>query len=638
METIDVGMKTMELKVVFALLVLLSTSFAWTTGYEPPSCLTQYSVLGVNFTATTVGQSIPCTTNTGHLYGTIKGAGPHNTYFTITSSYNITFGTSSLGTGGQTNYLELTNLPFPTNGTYYVNNSGNGGGYGATAQIGCWNGTTATKSISTTGTGAFSANGNITSNGANITIKIGTTQINCSNGETVFFYTSGICAAPGIGATWSFPAWSSTTATELNAETLLAYQPLTTSNGIEYLSYTSNGIIRSDFKKGLKFLSTADASQYCKVFIYYGSTLLLPQITYIPSVDAFGYFYNASDSVAYLQNNSANYVLDAASGLWYSVLPFVCSDYNTIYAQSAYLYPYASSNNVFPPMYVVQNCYVDSSGNYTWTIKGTSSALFNFTKYYLNSSNDSVLDSSTFTGITYTGTTNLTDAVNLSISSAGYNVCSWQNGTNILFSAPSFIAGDALTKVIGAFIMIVMLGITVVFPFAGVGVLFMNDIFSYFTQVQAFGLAVSAVGLSFLVNSVSEKSIKNVGFYVAIGLAVFVYYSSTAGPEVQQSCIPVFMNANGVLLKDSLTSMSTALTTANLGQFIVAAPSLLLSLFGLVIDLTSYIWAGIYSPIKCINYNLGNAVEGMGLVISLGVAMWVIVKAYEVISNRFRNI
>jgi hypothetical protein len=50
-------------------MLFASLGFAWTAGYEPPGCLSSYSVLGYNFTATTAGQALGCSANTSHYYG-----------------------------------------------------------------------------------------------------------------------------------------------------------------------------------------------------------------------------------------------------------------------------------------------------------------------------------------------------------------------------------------------------------------------------------------------------------------------------------------------------------------------------------------------------------------------------------------
>jgi hypothetical protein len=111
------------------------------------------------------------------------------------------------------------------------------------------------------------------------------------------------------------------------------------SKGI-YRGIYSTGLVWGDFKTGN---SVANTSNYCQSLLYfnnpyYGNIQLIPKITYVPSIDAFPDFINASSNSAYIPNNTITYVYDSITSIWYIVPAFTCTSYTAVASTSTLQY------------------------------------------------------------------------------------------------------------------------------------------------------------------------------------------------------------------------------------------------------------------------------------------------------------
>ena len=596
------------------------------------SCVTSssggvYSVLGNTFLYTTQGQTLTCSNTTDFIGFTTSGvwsdsacSGNLRGVFTDANSVYIQ-ATGDMST-------DYTYLKLPSSNNYSLNTAGvngvfyiNGFSCGTTNTVNrVWLNKTNSTHFTLYGSGGC----------ANLPVALGSSM------EVRVTTTAG----GGCGSSYSYvylsrsadsPYWIAGNTTEF---TNTAYR----SNGsisTEYYASSFNGkMLRSNFTTGG---DVPNPGYMCKAFIYSGSTMLTPKITYFPGIGAYPDFYNQANNVAYLMNNTAAYVLDSTSGVWYNVLPFSCVDNSTIYSQTALLYPFGISGSIppLPSMYVIQNCYINGN-NFTWDIKGTGSKTYYFSKYYNNSSGGSVLDYSSFTGLEYTGTTNTTNLTLLNITDGYYTICGYQNNSVTFFDAPSFLTDFPISSLLGKVTLLMMVGVTVLIPYAAFAVVFFNDLFNLYDQITIFTLAVMGVALSLLINAVNEKSLKNIGFYVAIGLAVFTYFVSTLGTGVVG--MPTLSDSAGVQLNDRITSILSAMQIGDIGSFFYNGIGLIVAIIIFVISLPSYIAIGIFTPLNSINPNLASAAGRLLGAVTLGVGMYLIVKAFEVASNRYRSI
>ena len=286
------------MKRILALLLLLSISFAF--NQTVPSCVTSNSILGINFTVTTMGQSLTC--KPSNIFGAGFETTLGDTLFIRTYENNVTVSDID------SNFL----IDLPDSGNFTVNGSAEG----VVGKLGLAG----------------------TCQRANITDFNSTTyQVQCGGLINLTKGTDRLLVA-GTKDTVISKYNYSTSAKEsrwgLVSQNLSVF-------GMTYVShFNHNGIIRSDLKTAN---TAADASKYCRVMLYfnnpyYGNIQLFPQITYIPGTDAFAYFYNTTDYVPYLPNGTLTYVYDSTTSTWYVVPAYTCSSYSVIGSTSVLQY------------------------------------------------------------------------------------------------------------------------------------------------------------------------------------------------------------------------------------------------------------------------------------------------------------
>lgn len=298
-------------------MLFASLGFAWTSGYEPTTGTTIYSVVDVNFTLTSGAYS----TNTSNriLMGNI----------TADSSfiYEVLNTTHLKASTGEASTATIKGLPFPISGNY---SGGNFCSYTTSRYIQCTNETGNPKIYFPTGTGGLSLN--LTE--VNSThYKINSTTCIKANGWDIVFNSGGGAETHCTGGKdyAVIPIFNTNNWTEISTST--PSFSLTTGSDYISLSSISTKTLRSDFKTGANVLN--NTSSYCQNLLYfnnpyYGNIQLIPKITYIPGVDAFADFINTSSNAAYIPNNTITYIFDSVTSIWYIVPATICSSHSIV--------------------------------------------------------------------------------------------------------------------------------------------------------------------------------------------------------------------------------------------------------------------------------------------------------------------
>jgi len=327
-------------------MLFVSLGFAWTAGYEPPSCLTQYSVAGKNFTITTAGTLYNC-----------------ETYTRTTMPFKLT-GTNDINNGTleaeNTTHMKTTGagiatislVPLPKSGNYTFEK----------ATITC------NETGNTTGTIAAYGKLTETGNAYNISNATGGQSILCNK-------TSTLTITPGSG--FKYPFYNSTffhggsgfiKASGSDFGTCVGGNGLgNLSTGISYTGMWANkiGPIHGLYTCAASGTTTSatvfsdmqtkatitDPSAYCRLLLYfnnpyYGNIQLVPKLTYIPANDSFADFINSSDNSAYIPNNTITYVLDSITDIWYIVPAYTCASYSIIGSTSTLQYDPTATGNI----------------------------------------------------------------------------------------------------------------------------------------------------------------------------------------------------------------------------------------------------------------------------------------------------
>lgn len=307
-------------------------SFAWNEAYTPPSCLQQYSILGVNFTYSTNNALIPCDASTtlvnitGQTNASIAGNGiPIFAAGTQPLKTTVTAAGTSLRNYGNLN-ITLANVTgsFTMNVTGTANSPAinwarfNCSVGSATSQLTIWFNQTAVGSNNTSTVLTFTR---LNSSAWNITSNATTSSVLLDNNLKIYAdaYT-GASAAASASCTFNITYLNVSNSTFTNIST-----------GI-YEGFSSPYMLWSDFKVAR---SNAVVTNYCRALLYfnnpyYGNIQLIPKISYIPNTDAFAYFINSSDNSAYLPNNTISYVFDSVTSVWYIVPATICTNSTVI--------------------------------------------------------------------------------------------------------------------------------------------------------------------------------------------------------------------------------------------------------------------------------------------------------------------
>lgn len=609
-------------QVFLTFLLLIGAATAWL--YPPPDCLPSYSFNGINFTVSNGGQRYNCASNIVQVQSNVTycegygvngwcdmGPSPANASMYRWASY----GSNLIQTSG--------GVPQPIHNT--------------TAR--CYVGTGASSGVSCDSTAQ-----EITCPGLEKDIAI---TINSTHG---FYNISG-------GSTMSCPLTSTirwvtkkssfidvayyNTSYHLEFNMTVPYRLANISTNGNYFSYNemNNKIIRSDFtvRKG-DYFDKNNASSYCQAIVYtsnsYGTSQIIPLITYFPGSGAYANFYNTTTNAVSLRNNSVNYLYDSTQNAWFNVVP-TCADYTQLNLFSAYLVPTTSTTQqaTLPRIYSVLNCY-QSGNNFTWNIVTSDSVTFSFAQLLTNGT---LLTSST-TSPSYSGSVNIQNTSVINITDGTNQICAYGNGTNILFSSPLFLANQNLTRQFGSIMFIVAGGLTVATPFAGIFSIVLNDIFSFTDQSTLFAAIIGAIFLSFLVNARNEGSFKNIMWYIGIGgvvLAQFLIWYGT------QSSTPIeTRTAESIQAINATTNSFATLATGNtnLIEFAVNGVGFLTQLFSLFQQLPS-IWSVLLiQPLYAINPALASAVNLFAAVLVAAPMLYIILKLYEVITRQFKNV
>lgn len=303
-----------------AFMLFAGLSFAWNTGFEPPSCATIYTALGSNFTL--YNPSTSCQWSTSLLAGInvtskLQNDDAYIGGFQSAAGGKTTIYVKAKGAGSGATTTSGGDIEAPNDDlsrTIEVkSSSGTVTFFGVTASTAGIPGTATCNLTSHNSTHLAS---NCTGSGAYI-----------EKGKRYPFQLQVAVAGSGLdNSTLTIGVW--------NATSELKYvSPVNISLSGAYVSTNGmGGTLFSDFKSGG---SSANLSIYCRALLYfnnpyYGNIQLISLISYVPGVEAYSYFYNSSSNAAFIRNNTMTYIFDSVTSAWYIVPASTCNDLNPI--------------------------------------------------------------------------------------------------------------------------------------------------------------------------------------------------------------------------------------------------------------------------------------------------------------------
>jgi hypothetical protein len=618
----------MKALITFAFLFMLSLTFAT---LNAPTCVPTYSIFGGTFLPQP-NANITCNGNTSLLYG-----------ITTDSNWKLTHGC----TGGTDGGVALIGGRVKFLPSIYADCNDGTGQPSATATI----------RMPISGNYTFSYQGGAsdifggasisgTSTGTLIDYNSTHYQINAVDTK---YIAKGSSATLSIAMSIGTSGCPCTQYAGLNYLTIDAYMVNnppgyvasgTTGLGVSDVhsyGYYNTSLAVTDVMVG-KSSVNKDTSSMIKAILYYSDRIVIPLITYVPGQYVIASFYNSSNNVAYLSNNTVTYVLDQQTLQWYLVPAFSVTSYSDTLSLGSILYTPAlssvssgivlplslqcsrSSNNLaIASQFQNSGTHIVTYGNSTsqsvYSVIGTTLA------YSVDLSASPIVNY-TFNGVTYCSNTNANTTL------LGLNVVSF----------PNYFKPVAYVFFIGA------LGVSSIVPFALIFPVMMNDAFSFMSAIQM-AIIICVVGvISAFVNHRGELSMKSLGVYLMFAMALLMYFFGAGG--LSSVTNPATGTPYFTSLQTAFTSFADIIygnSNANsIGLFAIpaVAVNLLIQLAIFFVTLPITFTAMMMSMIGMVSAPLYTAIKMtyIDTALAVGATAFMLLKLYEVISNRFRGV
>lgn len=578
----------------FILLILMAGLSAFSVSV--PACLNTYSAVGVNFTTQAIGSPESCTITNPAVFNpntkpftsacpdcAFGGTWYGNKVNIVGSSFNTTMYADTLAEGEDVIYTRST---------------------GSAGRIYCTNDT-----LTTTASTIYTCN--VTS--YNTTFY----QINCTGaGKTCLQNKTGQFAiyteSSGTGARLniSFKSYSST------------FNFSTPASQVGYFSNYSGYYLWADTpgKTSIQELAPTTANTF-PAALYYQTYQINPHITYFPGNSSYPNYYNATNGLAYLKNNTPTYVFDLATNLWYFVPAVTVATFTDNLTISVYLYPSGTTtggvNTSSPVLPAFQSC---AQVGDQYIINSSYSIPVTFLVQYSNSTYYSYYTTDA-TSIYYA--VNTTQFPNINYSAAGYTQCIRNVNASIL--PLPIIGSSGQTGMVEQIILISMVGVGVFQPFALIFAVGYNQVFEIISVDYMALLAVIGFVISTIVGGLEKFSLKGLILFTALIMSIAIIYYAKAGYD--SAPLTGFMNS-----MDSITK------SQNIEQFIVANVAFIINFLYMVLQLPVLVLTSILLPIRDVApqfYSYAAAISN-GLILAF--YAFLLVKAYEVLSNKFRDV
>jgi len=364
------------------------------------------------------------------------------------------------------------------------------------------------------------------------------------------------------------------------------------------------------------YIPAQDKARDCS--IYYDSTTL-----------------GCSYGYGFILNNQVTIVSDAGNN-WYTAGGAGISGFDINISQSTpptTLYPIVqASSDVFSNgIYKRLNCY---QTNNTFKVRLDNSVIQDYLIVIVtNGSGTDVFNSTSYKYSVDIALTNPDPALNvLNVSVYGNNnsaVCGWNTNTNILlpFQMPNLIP-QGYDIIISA-MMVFMVVLTSIVPFAALLVIIWNDIYHVMTISQISLICMLSILFGFVNASFNmERGLK----HMLIILCIATAYLAAIHPYADDNGIDI-AGFDGVA--DSFNSLRSE---NPIETFVYSIPQFILNIFILILSLPIVFMAFIMSMLKIISLPLWNASQSIAPYLTVGFTLYFYLKAYEVLSNRYRPV
>jgi len=408
-----------------------------------------------------------------------------------------------------------------------------------------------------------------------------------------------------------------------------------------YSNYTKNNYTIF-FAPSTFSYATASQVEHVGALFLYGGAKITPKVEvfspvkfiYIPAQNKSrdcGVYYNSTTGgcswwEGFVVNNASVYIADDDDN-WFTAAGPGIEQFNINWSQKYEPYSvvpvFNGSDVLFPNgIYTRLNCY-ERDGYFIINARNTQVHTFTISVTGNSSYFQQVSTSLLFQNISLNGTTAI------SLSDEDSTLCAYNGEARLFlpFSMPDLdIDGYGIIPWVALLFSVILSAIV---PFALFIAFIINDTYSIISVSQMATLAVFAIIGGFVNNSFSqERSTKHLIVIVclAVGyISVISEYQDDAGIDLS-AYVGILDSMKALMDSNSLWDFTTGLVT-----FVV-------QLFMLIFTLPALFVLLVYQLVGVISPPIANAAAGFVGYIALAFMAYFYLKAYEVITNRFRNV
>jgi len=395
-------------------------------------------------------------------------------------------------------------------------------------------------------------------------------------------------------------------------------------------------------------------SNFCKAYLYGTSGMIYPKITYYPEENLAFVQHRHIDGYSYSVDEKPFFVLDQ-NNLWWFFSAVNCTGTTGLSTDPADVHSgiFASDINdggavdtitytsSIPLVPSAQTCYMNDT-HYNIYTKIANMQHHYIEKVYCNDTytNQTCNGTTSYINSDYYGATfdvgyNITEynstygylvGINYKIGSNPY--CAWDSGETNLLGIQG-ITVDGIPDIIQSIIFVFLIAISAVTPFALFLPLIYNDVFNVITLMEM-ALTVVFIGtISVFARWNGAQSLKTLGFFITFAVATLIIFYTQSG-LTQHASIDTFTT--------HLDAIELSMQSQNLVGFTVSTVNVIIGLFQFILLLPSHLmlimaeFMGILSPA------LASQLGILRLPLTVGLYMFLIMKTYEVLSNRYMGV
>jgi hypothetical protein len=399
--------------------------------------------------------------------------------------------------------------------------------------------------------------------------------------------------------------------------------PMLTSVGTEYVFW----------------INTSSSTYYPATFISATADKLKPEWisylgSYITGTTQINIYkaYDPSTQLTNMISNTASVIYDEDTHLCYFIPAYAPSNLSIEQPLTGYsvecdaLFSYIATSPTIP---LYTSCYVDSSGdNYIINITSNFDLMH---RLYLTNTSGGVSYSSYYQD-DYSASINLNTYPVVNYTINGRQYCYYNDNTTSILGFSNVSVNGTIKEAVIFPLFAFSMALSVVNPFVFILPVIINDVFNLFTIEMVIMMGVMVAILSFVMNQQPTRDIKYSFIIIAVLIAYLSMYSEQMGG------IPSDAGNTFESLKGNWTNLESTYHDKDLVKVLISSVDFSISLGTLIIKLPETIVNLVIDSITLMIPMASGVLNVFGSAIKLGAYLYILVKLYEVISNKFQRV